>query len=112
MGNCFDSLTSVSNNDESETENHDNNDYFTGKTDLKCQDKLLSDHFKMVILTEYRELFSGIGKLDDEIKITLKSNMVQYVAPMRRVVHSLQEPLKKRIRQTGTTRSYCFTEYL
>ena len=91
----FDSLSSVSNNDESEIENHDNNDYFTGKTDMKCQYKLMSDHFKMVIPTEYRELFSGIDKLDGEIKITLKSNAEPYVAPVRRVAHSLQEPLKK-----------------
>ena len=51
---------------------------------MKCQDKLVSDHFKMVILTEYRELFSGIGKLGGEIKTTLKSNAVPYVAPIRR----------------------------
>ena len=36
---CFDSLSSVSNNDESEVENCDSNDYFTGRTDVKCQDK-------------------------------------------------------------------------
>ena len=83
----------MSNNDESEIENHDNNDYFTSKTHGKFQDKLASDHFKMVILTEYRELFSGIGKVDGEIKITLKSYAVPYVAPMRRVAHSLQKPL-------------------
>ena len=62
---------------------------------MKCQDKLVSDHFKTVILTEYREMFSGIGKLDGEINITLESNVVPCVAPMRRVAHSLQEPLKK-----------------
>ena len=92
---CFDSLSSVSNNDESEFEDCDNNDYFIGKTDMKCQDKLVSDHFKTVILTEYRELFSGIGKLGGEIKITLMSNAVSFLAHVRRVAHSLQEPLKK-----------------
>ena len=50
MVNCFDSLSSVSNNDESEIENLDNNDYFTGKTDVKFQDKLVSGYFKMGIL--------------------------------------------------------------
>ena len=40
---------------------------------MKCQDKLASDHFKTVILNEYKELFSGIGKLDSEINITLKA---------------------------------------
>ena len=72
MINCFDSLNSVSNN-ENEANNHDSIDYFTGKTDVKCQDKLASDHFKAVILNEYKELFSGIGKLDGEINITLKA---------------------------------------
>ena len=93
--NCFDSLSCVSNNDESEVENHDNNDYFTGKTDMKCLDKLASDCFKTVILNECKKLFSGIGKLDGEIKITVKSNALPYVAPVQRVVHSLQEPLIK-----------------
>ena len=111
MVNCFDNLSSVSNNDESKVENCDNNDYFTGKTDMKFQDILVSDHFKTLILTEYRELFSGNGKPDGKIKITLKSNAVPYVAPVRRVAHSLQDPLKNRIRQTGTTRSYRSTGY-
>ena len=82
MSNCFDSLISVSNNDESEVRNHANNDYFTGKPDMKCQDKLVSDHFKTVILNEYKELFSSIGQLNGEIKITLNSNAVLYVAPV------------------------------
>ena len=81
MVNHFDSLNSVS-NDENEVINCDNNDYFTGKTDVKCQDKLASDHFKTVILNEYKGLFSGIGKLDGAINITLKSNAVPYVAPV------------------------------
>ena len=71
MVNCFDSLNSVS-NDENEVDKYDNNDYFTGNTDMKCQDKLASDHFKTVILNEYKKLFSGICKLDGEINITLK----------------------------------------
>ena len=83
----------MSNKDESEVENCDNNDYFTGRTDVKCQEKLASDHFKTVILNEYKELFSGIGRLDGEIKITFKSNTVMYVAPVQRVAHSLHEPL-------------------
>ena len=91
------SLSSVSNNDESEVEICDISDYFIGKADMKCKDKLVSDHFKTVILTEYRELFSGIGKHDGEIKMILKSNVVPYVAPMRRVALSLQEPLKKEL---------------
>ena len=97
MVNCFDSLSSVSNNDESEVENHNSNEDFTGNTDMKCQDKLVSDHFKAVVLTKYREVFSGNGKLDGEIKITLKRNVVPHVAHMRRVAYSLQESLKKEL---------------
>ena len=81
MVNCFVSLNSIS-NDENEVKNHDNNDYFTGKTDVKCQDKLASDDFKTVILNEYKELFSGLGKVDGEINITLKTNAGLYVAPV------------------------------
>ena len=29
-----------------EVNNYDNNDYFTGKTDMKCKDKSASNHFK------------------------------------------------------------------
>ena len=36
MVNCFNSLHSVS-TDEIEVDYHDNNNYFTGKTDMKCQ---------------------------------------------------------------------------
>ena len=83
MVNCFDSLNSVS-NDENEVDNHDNNDYFTGKTDMKCQDKIASDHFKTVILNEYKELFSGIGMQDGEINITqwpMQCCMLHYYKP-------------------------------
>ena len=80
MVDCFDSLNSVS-NDENEVDNCNNNDYFTGKTDTKCQDKLASDQFKTVLLNEYKELFSCISKLDGEINITLKADAVLYVAP-------------------------------
>ena len=79
--NCFDNLNSGS-NDENEVHNHDNNGYFTGKTDVKCQDKLASDPFKTVILNANKELSSGIGKVDSEINITLKANAVLYVAPV------------------------------
>ena len=64
------------------------------KLTLNGQDKLASDHFKTVILNEYKELFSGIGKCNGEMKITLKSKVVPYVAPVQGVAHSLQEPLK------------------
>ena len=36
MINCFDSLNSVS-NDENGANNHDSNDYLTGKTDMICK---------------------------------------------------------------------------
>ena len=63
MVNFFDSLSSVSNSDEMRLET-DNNDKFTGKTDVKCQDTFASDCFETVILKKYKELFSGIVKLD------------------------------------------------
>ena len=63
MVNCFDSLSSVSHNDESKVGKHDNNDYFTDKTNVKCLDKLASDHFKTVILNEYKELVSALANL-------------------------------------------------
>ena len=39
----------------------------------------------------------GIEKLEGEINITLKPNAIPYVAPVHRVAHSLQEPLKKEL---------------
>ena len=59
-----------------------------------------------MILNEYKELFQGIRKLEGEINITLKSNTIPYVAPVCRVAHSPQEPLKKeldRLVQEGIT---------
>ena len=59
---------------------------------MKWQDKLVSDDYKTVILTEYRELFSGIGKHDGGIKITLKSNVVLYIATMTRLHTPCKSP--------------------
>ena len=69
----------------------------TSLAKLMCQDKVSSDHFKTVILNEYKELLSGIGKLDSEINILLKANAVLYVAPVQKVAHSLQELLKNEL---------------
>ena len=72
-------------------------EYFVGKPDEKCQDKTISDNFKLVVLNEYKELFQGIGKLEGEINISLKPNAIPYVAPVCRIAHSPQEPLKKEL---------------
>ena len=79
----------MSNNGESEVENCDYNDYFTGKTDMKCQDKLASGYFKTVILHEYKELISGIGKLDGEIKLG-ESFWQLYVAQKSSIIIHLE----------------------
>ena len=50
-----------------------------------------------MILNKHKELFQGIGKLDGEIHITVKPNVLPYVVPVHRVAHSLQEPLKKEL---------------
>ena len=47
--------------------NCDNNDYFTGKTDVKCQDKLAPDHFKTVILNEYHSLIIELSHISSKI---------------------------------------------
>ena len=76
---------------------HNSSEYFSGNAETKCQDKVTSDLFKTTILDGYKELFSGIGKLEGEINITLKPNVVPYVASVYRVAHPLQEPLKQEL---------------
>ena len=85
----------ISEADKTEVSSHEP-ECFVGKPDKKCQDKTNSDHFKLVILNQYKELFQGIRKLG-EINITLKPNAIPYVAPVHRVAHSLHEPLKKEL---------------
>ena len=51
-----------------------------------------SDEFSIKIKHEYKDLFTGIGNMNTVIDIKLKEGAVPYVAPIRRVVHALQEP--------------------
>ena len=54
----------------------------------------LSEMFKHEMESEYPELFKGIGCMDGEISIKLKEGAVPHVEPIRRVPHTMQEPLK------------------
>ena len=53
-----------------------------------------SDKFLTEIRRKYSDLCSGIGNMNTEIDIKLKDNAIPYVAPIRRVAHTLQEPLR------------------
>ena len=53
-----------------------------------------SDEFSIKIKHEYKDLFTGIGNMNTVIDIKLKEGAVPYVAPIRRVAHALQEPLR------------------
>ena len=53
-----------------------------------------SDEFTSKIKQKYSDLFTGIGNMHTEINIKLKDNAIPYVAPIRRVAHALQEPLR------------------
>ena len=50
--------------------------------------------FSIKIKCDYKDLFTGIGNMSTVINIKLKDNAIPYVAPIRRVVHTLQEPLQ------------------
>ena len=53
-----------------------------------------SDDFSIKIKHDYKDLFTGIGNMNTVIDIKLKEGAVHYVAPIRRVAHALQEPLR------------------
>ena len=52
------------------------------------------DEFTVKIKHEYKDLCTGIGNMNNTIDIKLKDDAVLYVAPIRRVAHALQEPLR------------------
>ena len=52
------------------------------------------DDFSTRIKREYKDLYSGIGNMNTEIDIKLRDDAISYVAPIRRVAHALQEPLR------------------
>ena len=52
------------------------------------------DEFSIKIKHEYKDLFSGIGNMNTEIDTKLRDDAIPYVAPIRRVAHALQEPLR------------------
>ena len=50
--------------------------------------------FSIKIKRDYKDLFTGIGNMNTTIDIKLKEGAIPYVAPIRRVAHALQEPLR------------------
>ena len=52
------------------------------------------NEFSIKIKHDYKDLFTGIGNMNTVIDIKLKNNAIPYVAPIRRVAHALQEPLR------------------
>ena len=52
------------------------------------------NEFSVKIKCNYKDLFTGIGNMNTVIDIKLKDNAIPYVAPIRRVAHALQEPLR------------------
>ena len=56
-----------------------------------------SDKFSIKIKCDYKDLFTGFGNMNTEIDIKLRDNVVLYVAPIHRVAHALQEPLRLKL---------------
>ena len=66
-----------------------------GKTYLNAiQNDADSDEFSIKIKHQYNNLFTGIGNMNTVIDIKLKEGAIPYVAPIHRVAHALQEPLR------------------
>ena len=69
----------------------------TSQTDMyvnAIQNDADSDDFSIKIKCEYKDLFTGIGNMNTVIDIKLKECAIPYAAPIRRVAHALQEPLR------------------
>ena len=58
-----------------------------------------SDEFSIKMKHEYNDLFTGIGNMNTVIDIKLKEGTVPYVAPIRRVAHTLAEPLRLELKK-------------
>ena len=52
------------------------------------------DEFTVEIKCECKDLFTSIGNIHTTTDIKLRDDAVPYVAPIRRVAHALQEPLR------------------
>ena len=64
---------------------------------IKIINEVNEDSFKQNIEKEYPELFKGIGLIDGEITIKLKDGAIPLVEPIRRIPHTMQEPLKEEL---------------
>ena len=58
-----------------------------------------SGEFSIKIKHDYKDLFTGIGNMNTTIDIKLKEGAIPYVAPIRRVTHALQEPLRLELKK-------------
>ena len=58
------------------------------------QNDIGPDEFSTQVRRKYKDLFNGIGNMHTEIDIKLRDDAIPYVAPIRRVAHALQEPLR------------------
>ena len=56
-----------------------------------------SQDFKCQIEKNHSELFKGIGLMKGEINIKLKDGAIPHVEPVRRVSHTMQDPLKNEL---------------
>ena len=52
------------------------------------------NEFSIKIKCDYKDWLTGIGNMKTMIDIKLKDNAIPYEAPIRRVAHALQEPLR------------------
>ena len=94
--NFFDSVSNTGDKD-TKIKTCDSSEYFSGNAENKCQDKVTSDQLKTAIIRKVQRTVFWKGKLEGEINITLKPNMVPCVAPVCRMAHSLQEPFKQEL---------------
>ena len=53
-----------------------------------------SDEFSIKIKCDHKDLFTGVGNMNTTTDIKLKEGAIPGVAPIRRVAHALQEPLR------------------
>ena len=61
---------------------------------IKVIHDVTQESFNKEIETKYEELFKGIGLMKGEKNIKLKEGAIPHIEPVRRVPHTMQEPLK------------------
>ena len=61
---------------------------------VKVVHEITQETFKHEIEKEYSDLFKGIGLMKGGISIKSKDGSIPHIEPVRRVPHTMQEPLK------------------